>query len=404
MRAQAAGHRLAGITTTSEFYLVPVAELADSLGLPGNPAEAMATCRNKARTRQALRTGGVPQPRFGTVTDVSTVDSGLDAVLAEVGLPCVVKPADDSGSNDVLLCDTPAEVAAHAARVLAVRTNVRDQPTAGTALVEEYAEGPELSVELFSVDGQASCVGITQKWVTGLPYFVEYQHIFPAELPEGTAADLVAAAGQALKATGFERGASHLEVKLTPAGASSGAAPPGNAPDAAARVSVIEINARLAGGMIPELVRLATGIDLLEQQLRAAAGLPVTLTPTRSRYAGIRFLLSPADGRLAAITGLDAARHVPGVDRVTVTAVPGAEVRRPRNAYDRLGYVIALGASYPDVEQALAAAVAHLEVVVEDIAEDAAVDRAEDAAVDRAEDAAVDRAENAVEDRVEGAR
>ncbi|HET8643065.1 MAG TPA: pyridoxal-phosphate dependent enzyme, partial [Pseudonocardiaceae bacterium] len=43
--------QLAGITTTSEYYLEPAAELAAANGLLGNPAEAIANCRNKARTR-----------------------------------------------------------------------------------------------------------------------------------------------------------------------------------------------------------------------------------------------------------------------------------------------------------------------------------------------------------------
>ena len=88
----------------------------------------------------------------------------------------------------------------------------------------------------------------------------------------------------ALAATGMRLGPTHTEVKVTDAGP-----------------SIVEINARAAGGMIPELVRLATGVDLLEQQLRAAAGLPLDLVPTRERVAGIRFLLAPADGRLAAV-------------------------------------------------------------------------------------------------------
>lgn len=338
--------QLAGVTTTSEYYLEPAAELAAANGLPGNSAEAVATCRNKARTRQALQAGGVAQPAFAVITDPSAAQA-VQAAVAAVGLPCVVKPADDSGSTNVLWCESSVQVAEHAAKVLAVTTNARSQPTAREVLVEQYLPGPELSAEMFSVGGEASCIGVTAKTVTGMPYFVESQHIFPAALPEAVTTEVVEASRQALKATGFELGASHLELKLTD-----------NGP------AVIEINARLAGGMIPELVRLATGIDLLEQQLRAVAGLPVHLDASRSLFAGIRFVLAPAAGRLGAIRGAAAARRIPGVDRVEITAVPGATVQPARSFADRLGYVIAVGRTHDEVHQTLTEAHSHLAVDV----------------------------------------
>ncbi len=73
--------------------------------------------------------------------------------MAELGLPCVVKPADDSGSHNVLWCDEAQGAVAHAVRVLAVTQNMRGQPTARIALVEEYLEGPEYSAEMFCTRG-----------------------------------------------------------------------------------------------------------------------------------------------------------------------------------------------------------------------------------------------------------
>ena len=121
----------------------------------------------------------------------------------------------------------------------------------------------------------------------------------------------------ALKATGVELGATHVELRLTDGDA-----------------AIIEINARLAGGMIPEVVAHATGINLLEQQLRAYLGLPVRLAPSRRRHAGIRFLLAPSAGILRAIDGVGAARAAPGVASVATTcrARPGA----PAAAQQRL--------------------------------------------------------------------
>ncbi|MFJ7166376.1 pyridoxal-phosphate dependent enzyme [Streptomyces globosus] len=332
---------IAGITTTSDFYVPAVAGLAEWLGLPGNDEAAANRCRNKAELRRTLEAAGVPQPRFAVVTDAARAEEAV----ASVGLPCVVKPADDSGSNDVLLCSTAAEAAVHAARILAVETNVRGLPTARTVLVEEYLDAPEYSVEMFGDGGDAVCVGVTAKHLTGIPYFVESGHDFPAPLQEAERAALVDAVTRALKATGMRSGPTHTEVKLTAQGP-----------------AVIEINPRLAGGMIPELIRLATGSDLLEQQIRAAAGLPVDLAARRSGHAGIRFLLADRPGTLASVDGTGEALAAEGVERVTVTAAAGRPVRPPQNAYDRLGHVIVRGDDAAQVAAALAAARQHITV------------------------------------------
>ncbi|MGX1914114.1 pyridoxal-phosphate dependent enzyme [Streptomyces phaeochromogenes] len=340
-RRAADGRTIAGATTTSDFYLEHTARLARVLGVPGHAPGTVAACRDKSLTRAALRDAGVPQPAHVVVGDTTDVA----AAVARVGLPCVVKPADGSGSQDVRWCADEATALAQAARILAVTENVRGQTATGRALVEEFVDGPECSVEMFCTDGEAVCVGVTRRTTTPLPYFVETGHVFPAGLPSADRAALAESARQALKAVGFERGPAHIELRLTPAGP-----------------VVIEINGRLAGGMIPELVRAATGIDLLDQQLRAATRRPLRLTADRARHAGLRFLTAPDPGRLTTVTGTAEAARVPGVESVVVTGADGRAVRPPQDAYDRLGHVIAVADTPEEVATALDAAMALLSV------------------------------------------
>ncbi|MDK9496103.1 ATP-grasp domain-containing protein [Streptomyces katrae] len=324
-----------GVSTTSEFYVPAVADLADWLGLPGSTTGAVAACRNKAGLRETLHRHGVHQPRFA-VLDATAGLPEAAAAARTVGLPCVVKPVDDSGSHHVLLCATAEEVLAHTRRILAATTNSRGQSTARSVLVEEYLTGPEYSVEMFSTPRGDTCVGITEKRVTDGPHFVEYQHAFPAPLPTATAHEAQQAVRRALDAVGPLHGATHTEIKLTPAGP-----------------AVIEINPRPAGGMIPELIRLAHGTDLLEQQIRAAAGLTTTLEPRTAGHAGIRFFLAERAGPLRAVEGAARARTLPGVHEVRVTAPLGSHVEPAHDAYGRLGHVIAQGDSPAHVRHRL---------------------------------------------------
>ncbi|MGW7328032.1 pyridoxal-phosphate dependent enzyme [Streptomyces sp. NPDC054840] len=335
---------IAGVTTTSDFYVPAAARIAQWLGLPGNPPGAVAVCRDKSALRERLRAAGVRQPRYAVVRE----PAGAADAVARTGLPCVVKPADDSGSTNVLLCADEAEVRAQIGRILAIATNVRGMPTARAVLVEEYLDAPEYSVEMFSGDGQAVCVGITAKSVTATPHFVEHRHLFPAPLPTAAAQLITDTVTAALDAAGIRLGATHTEVKLTADGP-----------------ALIEINPRPAGGMIPELIRLATGVDLLDAQLRAALGLPPHLKAEEAGHAGIQFLLADTDGTLTAAHGAEAAEAVEGVESVLVTAAPGTPVRRPRSASDRLGHVIARHEEPEGVHAALDAARALVRLDIE---------------------------------------
>ena len=308
-----------GIVTTSEFYVETVAVLATHYNLPGNPVDAIKNTRNKALMRHVLKQAEVRQPRFTVVHDAD----GIVEAMEHIGLPFVLKPADDTGSNNVLLCQTQEQAERHARKILATRVNVRGQQTAGVVVAEEYLEAAEFSVEMLTWQGETTCVGITQKSLTGFPYFVEACHLFPAALPEAWAADIQATVRQALSTLGISHGTTHTEVKWTPAGC-----------------AIIEVNARLAGGMIPELIRLATGVDMLEQHLRCAVSEPAALQVKALGVAGIQFFMADRSGFLQGIEGMEEAARVTDVIQVKAMVRPETLVQLPQNAYHRLGYVI----------------------------------------------------------------
>jgi cysteine synthase A len=237
-----------------------------------------------------------------------------------------------------------SEAASH---VLAEPFNVRGQRREPVAVIEEYLDGPEFSVEAFQYDGDLVFFAVTEKAVVNAPYFVESRHIFPAALPAASRRAVRTAALSALREVGIREGPTHTELKLTPNG-----------------WSVLEINPRLAGGMIPELVRLATGVDLLEQQLRLALGLPLTFAPRRTSYAGIQMLLASRDGRLAAVSGVEEVRQRDGTIAVVLTTELGSSIGRARNAYGRLGYVICQGKTRAQLLRRLEAAQSGINLIV----------------------------------------
>ncbi|USG66586.1 ATP-grasp domain-containing protein [Brevibacillus ruminantium] len=324
---------IAGVTTTSEYYIYTVALLAEHFGWDGNPPATMKSCRNKAAVRTLLQ--GLPelyQPWFFPVDSLQEAEEKK----GQLHFPCIVKPVDDSGSNQVVVCRSYEELRQRVKEILAVKQNVRQQPAAQVALVEEYVEGPEYSVEVFSYNGEHSIIGITDKSTGGEPYFIETGHIFPSlstnELREIVEAGVLAL----LDKLKWRFGPCHLEIKIVDQ-----------------KVFLVECNGRLAGGMIPELIRYATGMDVLKEQLKAAVGLSPDLSSRPFQYAGIRFLIPKEAGEIREVTGLEQLKQLPGVKEVVCRAQLGQVVPRVVNAYGRLGYMIAVAADEKELRHLL---------------------------------------------------
>jgi S-sulfo-L-cysteine synthase (3-phospho-L-serine-dependent) len=300
----------------------------------------VACARDKARQRDIL-TGHVPVPEYA---EADTEEAAI-AAARRFGLPVVVKPVTGSGSIGVRLCRTIAEVAEHAARLLAATANERGQSVPRRILVERYVRGPEYSVETFG----PVAVGVTRKHLGPAPYFVETGHDFPAPISGDLLRRLERTALAATRRLGIGLGPAHVELRHD-----------GRTP------MVIEVNPRLAGGWIPRLVHEATGIDLVTETLRAFSGAAVRLQAHRCRAASIRFVLPCRAGVLHEVTGVEAARHIPFVTDAEIYHRAGETVRRSGDFRDRIGHVIACADDGRTAERAAGTALGLIQAVVGD--------------------------------------
>ena len=83
-------------------------------GVPyvGSGVLASAVCMDKAMTKTVLGAKGVAQPRFVSLREAFFADEHIDAVIAEIGLPMFVKPANMGSSVGVHKADTRAAAVA----------------------------------------------------------------------------------------------------------------------------------------------------------------------------------------------------------------------------------------------------------------------------------------------------
>jgi biotin carboxylase len=312
-------HELAGVVTWDEWHLVPTARLARAFGLPSNSVEAMRACRNKAAARTLFARHGVPSAASMKARTLLEAERATTTL----GYPAVIKPAALAGSIGVIRVDRPEELPAAFAFASAGASRSRED---ASVLVEEYLDGPEVSVECVTHHGETTAVAVTRKYLGPAPYFDETGHTVDATDP---LLDQVApAAAAAVKALGITDGVSHVEMRLVDG-----------------RPRLIEVNARLAGDMIGHLVRLATGIDLARVAADIACDRAPDLTPTRSSASAIRLLYPDTSGTLTHLT-YDGP-HPTWLDRLHFQCRPGDRLLLPTDGGNlftaRIGYLIATG-------------------------------------------------------------
>ncbi|MEU4796554.1 ATP-grasp domain-containing protein [Streptomyces sp. NPDC023327] len=317
-----------GVFTYDETQVVFCARLAQDLGLPGSPPEAIINCRDKAATRAALTSAGVPQPASFTVT---TAEEALDAA-EKIGYPVIVKARAMAASFGVVRADGPADIAAaFAAADGADFMNLPRYPA--NVLVEEFLTGPEISVDAVIHDGEVHPTVIARKRLGLEPYFEETGHDVDAGDPLFRDEALLGQLHDIHRALGFQYGATHSEFKLTPAGP-----------------RLVEVNARLGGDLIPYLGLLATGVDPTVAAAHAAAGRRSDLTPKHRKAAAVRFLLPQGHCRTEEVVVRED-RFGPTIHETGITAEPGDELDLPPAAFlTRYAHVVAVG---DDLDQVL---------------------------------------------------
>ncbi|WP_053752587.1 ATP-grasp domain-containing protein [Streptomyces sp. MMG1533] len=317
-------HPADAIVAVGEWHMISGAEASRTLGLPGPDPAGVRAARDKSATRRLCAAAGVPVPGFARVEAPEEV-YGLG-----LAYPCVVKPLDDGGSNGVRLCRAPEDAADHVRLLLKDTHNERGQRKIPAALVEEYVDGPEVSVEVLVRGGVVSVLAVTFKELGELPYFCETGHHVPAALGSGLDEHCAEVAARSLAAVGFDFGAAHVELRL-----------------AADGPRLIEINCRPAGDRITRLVALSTGVDipaeLVAMHLDPVRPLPA---PGTHQAAAVAFLPA-AEGVVSAVAGAGTAARLPGVVDVALYVEPGTRVPALPNNTARYGHVVAVAPTGP---------------------------------------------------------
>lgn len=302
-----------GICTIASDVAAPtVAYVANKMNLVGNDYEAAVKANNKYQMREAFIKAGVPCPKYMMVTPETLHSVEVIDGLRDFQYPMITKPSDRSGSLGVTKIVMHSQF--YPAVELAMEKSFKHQ-----AMVEEFIEGREISVEFISYNGVHYPLQITDKVTTESPHFVELEHHQPSTLSAEMFTTIYDITKNALNALGLTNGASHAEYKITKDG----------------RIAIMEIGGRMGGDFIgSNLVRLSTGYDFVKGVVDVALGEFEEPVKTLNMYSGVYFLCKETEHLKTIVENWkDNPLFVEG-------EITDRELREVTCSADRSGYVI----------------------------------------------------------------
>ena len=290
-----------------------VAAVAEKFGLHAISPDVAVRATDKIEMIRCFETYKIPHPWF----EVITSEKELDTLLVKHLPPFIMKPNDASGSRGVILVDDIQEVRGAFLYSKSISKS-------GFVLIEEYMQGPEVSVEVMTIKGQTTVLAVTDKLTTGAPFFVEMGHSQPSVLSNEIIEKVKDIAIKAVQAIGIDNSPSHVEIIVTEDGP-----------------KLVEIGARLGGDCITTyLIPLSIGVDMVTACILLALGQEPDILPKYQKGAAIRYVKCKK-GILQDIIGLDKAMSDPNIKHIEIVKKVGDKIIPVHSSGDRVGYVIA---------------------------------------------------------------
>lgn len=308
-----------GIVAYASDPAAPTAAyVAEKLGLPGNPYESVKLLTEKDLFREFLQKHGFNSPKAGGYTN-------YEAALADIGrlrFPVMVKPVDSSGSKGVVKVGDVAGLKPAVEEALSYSRGKR-------FIVEEFIvkKGYQVSGDGFSIDGKLVFTSYGNELYSGkgTREYVALGEFWPSLLTQEQKTKVDSELQRLITALGMRTCAYNIEVIL----------------DKDDNVYVLELGPRNGGSYIPQLIKYATGVDLVEVTLKAAMGDKLhhlEMSPTKGVFSNY-MIYSTSSGKFKGIE-FDPLFQRDNLLEVHCTASVGDEVYAYRNTSHSLGTIL----------------------------------------------------------------
>ncbi|WP_139490906.1 ATP-grasp domain-containing protein [Brevibacillus dissolubilis] len=321
-RLQRNGLQVRAIVSFVDPHCPTAAMLSEEWGLYSFTREAMNVMSDKIRSRQALE--NTPYTPYYMVYANQPVTSFLSDLKAN--LPLMVKSPQSTGSKDVLKAETQDQL------IRSIGTLKRKYPDT-KILIEEFLDGPQYLVETLVFDGEVHIVAIFKQDIVKKKRFIVMGYNLLLDLPDSIHQSIREATETIIRLHGLVRGPCHLELRWV-----------------RDQWKLIEMNPRISGGAMNQIIEQGFGINLVEQTLRLALGQKPDLTRKFERPVFTRYVTVAKEGTLQRVTGKKKAQKSHGVLDVYIKPKKGTLLTPPLSMGHRYGYVMATGSTSAEAE------------------------------------------------------
>jgi D-alanine-D-alanine ligase len=326
-----------GAITFWEDDVPLLAKVCKKLRLIGPSLDCAEKARNKFAMRKAFEEAGIRTPKYALLNS----QADLEKAIKEIGVPAVIKPVWGSDSEFVVKVETEDEarnVYAYEMKNAVPKFNPIFIYNQSNFIYEEYVEGIEVNVESLTQKTMTSVVAITDKLPMKEPFFIERGDLAPTRFESETQARIRDAVVAAIKAVGQKDGVSHTEVKVGKDG-----------------LCVIETAARMGGDYLWDWTKQVWNVDLVEQGLRIAFGLPMDFVRAEEPlcYLVGAYFIPEYSGVVSGIRFQKEVSEFSGLDTLFIPKKVGDTILVPPEGFENLGWVVTRGESHIDANRKL---------------------------------------------------
>ena len=242
------------VAYASEPAALTAAYVSENLGLPGNPYKSVEILCNKDKFREFLTIHGFFTPKaqyYGTI-EAAFEDINGDIFQKSV----IVKPVDSSGSKGV----SHIKKGESKKTILKKLENAMNNSRRKYIIVEEFVEkyGYQVAGDGLSVNGRLvfRCFGNDHFDLHAPNPFVPIAASFPYNMPDIVQEKIHSEIQRLLTLLRMKTGTYNFDLRI----------------DKDYNVYLMEVAPRNGGNYIPQVIRYATGVDLVECAIKAAMG------------------------------------------------------------------------------------------------------------------------------------
>ncbi len=322
------------VTCQMENPLLLMARLAEKYSFLFPSTAVIQRARNKFLMKEAFLQAGVPCAQGIIIRKEEELDL-LDQNTWQ--FPLIIKPVDSYSSRGVYRVESWSELKDRYEQAISFSSTAE-------VLVEEFLEGPEVSVEAVTYQGETHIIQITDKVITPYPNTVELAHYQPSRLNIGDQKSIKEVVQAAVKSLEIDYTGSHAELKLTPDGP-----------------KMIEIGARLGGDYISSyLTTLSTGVDMNRAIAQIAMGESPDVASSIQKYAGIRYVNWQPGRKVKTVASLSPFLEDPKVAFANILVAPGDTLPPITESTNRHAFFITSANSQSELDTNVQALTANL--------------------------------------------